>query len=611
MKHYNIFQNANYIYSQANSFNKKYKYKLAITLILKLIIPIIATFIPTIVVYLIVNNFKINIFVLLIGIIVLIYAILNYINTYLSLSVDIESTFIRSKRFFELLCDKSRTTGYENIEFEDGREKMMKAFGAINSNWVGVELHLKTFPTFIISFVGLLLYSSYIVSINFSIVIVLLGMTLLNFLLNIYARKYEKKTEKILNSHRTKLTYFQEEANKLTNAKDIKIYKLETMFYKGIKLFTKKYSKTITKQKFRYYFANFSDSIFSIFRDILAYTILVTMVFDGVIDVTQFTFMIGIIVGYSVWLNQFSNSFGRLKEANISINNFRDYILLDDRINMEDGDDIEQFKNKKITIEFKNVSYKYPMAEKPVISNFNLKIDGGEKLALVGLNGAGKTTLVKLLTGLYQPLEGEILINGISSTNFNIYEYYNLFGVVFQDINIFSFTIAQNISGKSDEDTDFKRIEYVLEQAGLKEKIEMLPQKENTYLTQEIDEDGILLSGGQLQKLMLARALYKDAPVLILDEPTSALDPLAEQELYLKYHALTESKTSIFISHKLSSTQFCNKILYLEDGKIIEEGTHKELMDKKGKYSKMFAIQSQYYKKDNKEGKVDEQTILF
>ena len=187
----------------------------------------------------------------------------------------------------------------------------------------------------------------------------------------------------------------------------------------------------------------------------------------------------------------------------------------------------------------------------------------------------------------------------------------NLFGVVFQDINIFSFTIAQNISGKSDEDTDFKRIEYVLEQAGLKEKIEMLPQKENTYLTQEIDEDGILLSGGQLQKLMLARALYKDAPVLILDEPTSALDPLAEQELYLKYHALTESKTSIFISHKLSSTQFCNKILYLEDGKIIEEGTHKELMDKKGKYSKMFAIQSQYYKKDNKEGKVDEQTILF
>ena len=606
MKSYNIFENAGYIYSQANSFNKNYKYKLVLTLFLRLMIPIIATFIPAVVVYLIINGYEIINFLFVVAIIVIVYAILSYINTYITLSLNFQNTFIRTNVFYELACQKGRNTGYENMEFDAGRKKLVKAFGAIESNWRGVELLLKLFPHFVISFIGLLLYSSYIMTINYTIVLVLIGMTIMNLLLNAYARNYQKRTEDELNTYRIKLRYYQQEANKLENGKDIRIYKLEHWFYTGIRFFTKKFSSTIMRQKYRYSIANFSDSLFTIGRDLIAYTILVAMVMNGDIDIIEFTFMIGIVIGFSVWLNQFSENYGRLKEANIGINNFRDFIAMDDLVNKEAGEDVKPFLNKKISIEFKNVSYTYPKAQKPTITNLNLKITAGEKIALVGINGAGKTTIVKLLSGLYKPTEGEILINGVSSSIFNTHEYFNLFGVIFQDINTFAFTISQNISGKADKDTDSKKISKVLVESGLSEKILSLPEKENTYLTQTIDEKGIMLSGGELQKLMLARALYKNAPILVLDEPTSALDPLAEQELYLQYNSLTENKTSIFISHRLSSTQFCNRIIYLEDGAIQEMGNHNELMKKSGKYCKMFEIQSQYYKDQHKEENVYE-----
>jgi ATP-binding cassette subfamily B protein len=360
------------------------------------------------------------------------------------------------------------------------------------------------------------------------------------------------------------------------------------------------------KQKFRYSLANMSDSIFSIIRNLIAYTILVTMVINGEINAAEFTFMIGIIIGFSVWLNQLSQSYGRLKEASVRIDSFREYMSMDDGVNINEGEDVNSLLDKELSIEFRNVSFTYPNSDLPTIKNLNLIIKPGEKIALVGVNGAGKTTIVKLLTGLYNPTEGEILINGISINSFNRYDYYRLFGVIFQDINILPFTIAQNISGVVDQEIDYKKVNDVIKKAGLDEKIASLQKREHTNITQVIDDSGIMLSGGETQKLMLARALYKDSPILILDEPTAALDPLAEEALYLKYHSLTKNKTSIFISHRLSSTQFCHKIIYLEDGIIEEIGSHKELIDKKGKYYNMFEIQSQYYKENKKEDYKDE-----
>jgi len=249
-----------------------------------------------------------------------------------------------------------------------------------------------------------------------------------------------------------------------------------------------------------------------------------------------------------------------------------------------------------LSIELKNVTYKYPLTETPAIKNVSLKIAAGEKIALVGLNGAGKTTLVKLICGMYAPTDGEILLGGHHAGEYNIDDYHSLFSAVFQHFRFLPVSIAQNISVVPKEQADMKKLERCIGLAGLSETIDKLENGADTPLIKEINPDGTELSGGEQQKLMLARAIYKDAPVLLLDEPTAALDPIAESELYMKYNEIARDKTSVFISHRLASTRFCDRILLISDGEIAEAGTHDELMRKGGKYAELFEIQSHYYK---------------
>ncbi|MDE6675293.1 MAG: ABC transporter ATP-binding protein/permease, partial [Acetatifactor sp.] len=212
-----------------------------------------------------------------------------------------------------------------------------------------------------------------------------------------------------------------------------------------------------------------------------------------------------------------------------------------------------------------------------------------------GHNGAGKSTLVKLLCGFYHPTQGRILVGGHSIEEYDLNEYYKLLSTIFQEANMLPLSIACNVSGMGEEYTDMDKVRECLEKAGLSGDIDRLENREQTYLTQTFRPDGIELSGGMTQKLMLARAIYKDAPVFVLDEPTAALDPIAESRVYQEYDKFADRKTSIFISHRLASTKFCDRILFLEKGEILEEGSHEELLERGGKYAEMFQIQSQYY----------------
>jgi len=319
------------------------------------------------------------------------------------------------------------------------------------------------------------------------------------------------------------------------------------------------------------------------------------LVVNRTIDLTTFTFFIGIVTGFTMWLNGFTGAMNAIRSSNIKVNDYRTCINVENSYDLE-GTIKPSDVPSDLSIEFDQVTYTYPGANQPTIENLSFKISSEEKVAFVGNNGAGKTTVIKLLCGLYKPDSGIIRVGGHDINDFNIVEYMSLLSVVFQDSEPFSFTIEKNITCKDSEEVDNIRLWDAIEQSGLKEKIETLEQKEQTYITQIFDKSGVRLSGGETQKMMLARSLYKKAPLLILDEPTAALDPIAEEEMYLKYKELVKDCTSIFISHRLSSTKFCDRILLLDHGNIIEAGTHEELMSFGGEYKSIFDVQAQYYK---------------
>ena len=266
--------------------------------------------------------------------------------------------------------------------------------------------------------------------------------------------------------------------------------------------------------------------------------------------------------------------------------------LLEYPVALEKGD--KAVTGETHVIEFSHVSFKYPRSEQYVLKDINLKITSGEHLSVVGLNGAGKTTFIKLLCRLYDVTEGEILIDGVNIKEYSEEEYRKLFAVVFQDFQLFAFSLKDNIAlGDTAEDAEINR---VLELAGFYEDAQKLPEGLDTMLYKSFDEKGTELSGGQQQKTAIARALYKDAPIVILDEPTAALDPVAEYDIYRRFDTLVGGKTAIYISHRLSSCKFCDRIAVFAENTIKEYGTHEELVDKKnGIYAELFAAQAQYY----------------
>lgn len=262
---------------------------------------------------------------------------------------------------------------------------------------------------------------------------------------------------------------------------------------------------------------------------------------------------------------------------------------------MEEGEALVWEPGKAYTIELRDVSFGY--GGSTVFSHLNLTIHQGEKLAVVGLNGAGKTTLVKLICGFYDPDEGAVLLNGVDIRGYNRRDYYKLIAGVFQDFSVIASSVAVNVAQDAKE-LDMEKVRDCIEKAGLKKKVESLPRQYETLLDRDVHRGAVELSGGELQRLMLARLLYKDSPIVVLDEPTAALDPIAESDIYQRYNELTRGKSAVFISHRLASTRFCDRILLIEDGGIAEEGTHEELLKNGKRYTQLFELQSRYYQEN-------------
>lgn len=331
-------------------------------------------------------------------------------------------------------------------------------------------------------------------------------------------------------------------------------------------------------------------NVLSVARDIVSYLYLGVMVLSGGISIAIFTQM---IAASSTFNSSMGSLLFMLQDIVKKCNYAYDYVKFADfpaaiekgSRHIEEGDH---------TVEFRNVSFTYPNTDVEVLKGVNVTLRQGEHLSVVGLNGAGKTTFVKLLCRLYDPTEGEILLDGVNIKEYDYNEYMNLFSPVFQDFKLFAFSIKENIV--LDDDCSDEKLRGLIEQVGLGDKIDSLEKGTETMLFKSFDENGIEPSGGEQQKMAIARALYKKAPVVILDEPTAALDPVAEYDIYRQFDSLVGGKTAIYISHRLSSCKFCDRIAVFSEGKIMEYGTHDDLVDlDNGIYAEMFKAQAQYY----------------
>ncbi len=601
MKKYNPIENIVYLYKRTFEYDKSFIWWIISYVMASVLSPICLVVLPAIVVEMITAGVEASTYIYYMGISIGIYGVITVVKTYVSQKLSWHSSFVRCEDFIMSYAEKTFSCDYEQFETYEGKTRAKKGLGAINNNWVGVELMLKNAPEVIVSIIGIIVYTVLAGQVNGTILLLLIAMTISNILINIYANRYYNKHKDELNKLYERNRYYRRQSSQLVTAQDVRIYAMNNWLLGIVKVINKKYIRESTKIQTRFMLPNMSDTIFLCLRDFVAYSVLTKSVLDGNISITEYTFMIGVIAGFSSWLNTLVESGTNVLRANIGLSDFRTHLDYPERFNHQDGLKAADITGS-IEIELRNVSYRYPDFDHDVIKDLNLIIKPKEKLAVVGLNGAGKTTIVKLICGLYYPTQGQILINGHDIKEFNIDEYYQLISVLFQDVHILASDILSNVCATTRDKINMTQFWNSIRAAGLEEKILSLEKKEETMLTKEIDEDGILLSGGQMQRLMLARALYKDAPLLILDEPTAALDPIAELDLYKKYNDLTKDKTSFFISHRLSSTQFCDRIIYLENGCIVESGSHQELLAKKGKYASLFDVQSQYYK----DGEVNE-----
>ena len=493
-----------------------------------------------------------------------------------------------------MIQNKALTMSYPDFENQNVRKKMDKASMLVTSNSAATEAVWTTLMNLLKNAVEFIVYLSLLTTLNPLIIMAVLVTTIASYSVSNYLNGwgYRHRDEESEYSHR--MNYLSEKSRDYTLAKDVRIFGMtgwiEDVYNSTLRL----YRSFAARGERVYIWGNIIDVILTFMRNGIVYFFLVHAVLKSEMSAAQFVLYFNTVNVFTGGIGKIMTDLSTLRKQSLDICAVREFLDYPETFKMEEGIPITPDLNISYQIELQDVSFRYPEAIKNTLSHINLTIRPGEKLAIVGLNGAGKTTLIKLICGFLDPTEGKVLLNNTDIKTYNRRDYYRLFSAVFQDFSVLDVTIAENIA-QTDEDINTELMKRCIDQAGLTEKIDRLPDGVKTHIG-NVFEDGINLSGGELQRLMLARALYKNAPIIILDEPTSALDPIAESEIYNKYSEFTDGRMAVYISHRLASTRFCDRIILIAEGGIDEEGTHDELIARNGHYAELFEIQSRYYR---------------
>ncbi len=504
--------------------------------------------------------------------------------------------------FFRANAMKSATTSYSNTmdtTFLEKREQSGNNMAG-NSDATPPMVMLTQAAELVTACVGFVLYLLVLTGLHPIMMVLVIVTTVIGFCVNRYVNKkeFETHSEKLRCANR--LAFVTNTAMSNEMPKDIRIFHMQPwlmeLYDKTMALYQAYYNRGERRQ----FLAKLVDVILSAARNGIAYVYLIYMVIENDLPASQFLLYFSAVTGFTGWVTTILNSAIQLYRASNDLCEVREHLEWPEPFLFEEGKPVPRTANGQYELRLDHVSYRYPHAEADTITNMDLTIRGGEKLAIVGLNGAGKTTLVKLLCGLLDPTEGRVLLNGEDIRAYNRRDYYTIFTAVFQEFSRLQGSIAVNIA-QTEQGYDRERVIQCAKRAGFWETIESFPKGIDTNLGRLLYDDGIELSGGQEQRMMLARALYKDAPILLLDEPTAALDPIAENDMYLRYNEIAQNRTAIYISHRLASTRFCDRVLFLQNGVIAEEGTHDELISLGGGYASLFEVQSRYYREGGAE----------
>ncbi|MCL2661836.1 MAG: ABC transporter ATP-binding protein/permease [Oscillospiraceae bacterium] len=594
---YNTWQNTCYVLKYTWERRKTVVFTMIAQSLLIPAIPAVAMFLPMMVVSLILGNAGADRLVLTILVFTGITLILSSIKRYLDCTALVQRASVRLTLGIDILF-KVVDTDYANLENKKFTDAKQKAQNTSFSNSDSTEQIYYTLERLGANIVGFVVYIIILVNINPLILLITAVMSVLGFFVRRWSNKWQHDNDEEKAGYEKRFYQTTRAGDSSSLAKDIRLFSMINWLNDVHDTYMKLRMKWDRRAQIRDFIADATDCVATFLREGMAYAFLIWQILYNSMPVDQFILLFAAVGGFSGWIMGILSEYAGLQKHSLNYCRLREYYEYPDTFKRDDGESIAPEEGKDYSLELRNVTFRYPGADEDTLQNINLTVHPGEKLAIVGLNGAGKTTLVKLLCGFYDPTAGEVLLNGQDIRVYDRKKYYSMFTAVFQEFNIIPVSIAENIAQQNAEKLDSARVEKCLELANLTEKINSLPDGALSLLRKEVHDEAVELSGGETQRLMLARALYKNAPVLILDEPTAALDPIAESKLYEQYNKLSTGRTSVYISHRLASTRFCDRTILI-DGKIIAEtGTHDELLEANGKYAELFEIQSKYYREE-------------
>ncbi len=497
-------------------------------------------------------------------------------------------------KLIEAIAEKMAQTSYENLLDTAFLQRKERASSACDDNQSPAESIWLTWTNILANLLGFAVYLALLSSLSPLLILVVIATTAAGYFVSRKVNQFGYLHREEEAAYTAEMRYVKRTVTSRAFAKDIRIFGLKPWLMEVWQKSFQLYESFLRRREKHYFLTNLADFLLSLLRNGIAYAYLLHLTLTEGLSASTFLLYFTAASGFTQWITGILEQFTTLSKASLEISVVREFLEWPEGFQLTGGDPIPDAVNGTYELQLEHVTYRYPGAAEDTIHDLSLTLHRGEKVALVGLNGAGKTTLVKLLCGFLDPTQGTVRLNGVDIRKLNRRAYYKLFSAVFQEFSLLEATVAENVAQQV-AGIDEEKVWQCLQNAGLSDAVRALPQGLQTHLGRSIYDDGTELSCGQTQRLMLSRALYRDGAVLVLDEPTAALDPITESEIYLKYSEMTQGKTSLFISHRLASTRFCNRIILLENGSIAEEGSHEALLQRGGSYAKLFSVQRRYY----------------